>query len=114
MMLRLDRIEGMVGHNATLATLLQLQLLSNDKGYGVLEPKGGPEAKAAQEAEANYQRVRKEFEAKQQHWDQTCEDIEDFKDQNVLLMAAISAMLTFLGFQLGKSSERSASNRRKK
>lgn len=114
LMLRLDRIEAMLIHNEAVGNSMRLQLLTHDKGLPPWQPVDGPEAKNARRSEDDYQRIRKDFEAKLPHWEKTCEDIDNFKDQNVLFMAAIGAMLTFLGFRLGKNSERKASKPRKK
>lgn len=105
MMLRMTDLETSLIRIEGRLIALDGRVMAHDAG---LAPPNfdGPEAKAAREANANLERVRQGFEAGHKQWEQACEYIDDYKDLNVLLMAAISAMLTFLGFQLGKHSRR--------
>lgn len=103
--LQLERLETLLIHTDGSIIELKTQLLAHEKQIP-WQPFDGPEAKAAKESEINYQRSRAIVKANEPKWEEACNDLEDNKNQSTLILVAIGALLTFMGFKLGKNSER--------
>lgn len=106
--MRIEKLDASLLQNDANMALLRLQLVAHDRGESLFQF-DGPEAKQAAKAKANFERVDREYWASVPKWEKECQGYDDIRDQSTLVLAAFGALLTFIGFQLGKRSERNAS-----
>lgn len=99
--LELRAIEAQLVKTETALIELKTQLIQHDRGES-WKPFDGPEVQLAADAAAQFQKARDKFEADAPQREQVCNDIGNLRDQNVLLVVLIGAILTFLGFRVGK------------